>query len=89
MPVNAVGNVNANYVNYRRDSLKQKKNIGAMMGITGIGTAAGAYFVKNNYVAIGLGILGLLGGLLGFSNSIKAGKELNELNKQQKLNTEI
>lgn len=89
MPVNAVGNVNANYVNYRRDSLKQKKNLGVIMGMSGLGTAAGAYFVKNNYLAIGLGIVGLLGGLLGLSNSIKAGKELNDLNNQQKLNTEI
>ncbi len=89
MPVNAVGNANVNYVNYRRDSLKQKRDFGALMGIGGFGTAASAYFVKNNYLAIGLSIVGLLGGLFGWSASMKAGKELNNLNKQQKLNTEI
>lgn len=87
MTVSAV--CNANYVNYRYDSLKQKQKFGALMGFSGIATASGAYFVKNSYVAIGLSLLGLLGSVVGFSTSTKAGKELNELNKQQKLNTEI
>lgn len=89
MSVNAVGNANANYVNYRHDSLKQKQKLGALMGFSGMATASGAYFVKNNYLALGLGIVGLLGGLFGLSTSIKAGKELKELENPQKLNTEI
>ena len=89
MPVNAVGNVNANYVNSYRDSLNKRKELGLILSSGGFATMAGSSCIKNNWMGLSLLTVGAMSGLFGMIEFNKAGKELNNLNNQQKLNTEI
>ncbi len=86
----AVGAVsNANYVNSYRDSLKKRQQSGTMLAMGGLTTVIGSSYVKNNWAGLALLAVGGLSGLVGMIEFNKAGKELKELDKQQKLNTEI
>lgn len=89
MPVSAVGNVNANYVNSYRDSLKQRKQIGMMSSLAGLTTVVGSSYIKNNWAGLAVLTVGALTGLVGMIDCHKAGKELKELENQQKLNMNI
>lgn len=89
MPVNAVGNVNANYVNSYRDSLKKRQQNGMLLSTGGLSTIIGSSYIKNNWAGLALLAVGGMSGLIGMLECHKAGKELKDLNNQQKLNTEI
>lgn len=89
MSVNAVGNVNANYVNNYRDSLKKRQQIGGMLTMSGLTTLVGSSYIKNNWAGLALVTVGGLSSLIGMLDFNKAGKELKELENQQKFNMNI
>lgn len=87
MSVNAVGN--ANYVNSYRDSLKKRQQNAGFLMTGGLSSIIGSSYIKNNLISFGLLGVGAMSGLIGMIECHKAGKELKNLNNQQKLNTEI
>lgn len=89
MSVNAVGNVNVNYVNSYRDSLKQRKKTAFLLVTSGLATALGSSYIKSNAMGLSLVTCASLAGIMGVVDLHKTDKELKELDNQQKLNIEI
>ena len=85
-----VGNVNAvNTVNNRREQLKQKRNLGIVIGLTGLGLSVESLYVKSKATSMYIAAAGCMSTLLGMYKIWKSNKELHELNKQQNLSIEI
>ena len=89
MSISVVGVGNVNTVNNRREQLKQKRNLGIVCGLAGLGLCAESFYVKSKSTAMFVAALGCIGSLLGSYNFLKANKGLHELNKQQNLSIEI
>ena len=89
MSVNAVGNVNVNYVNSYRDSLKQRKKTASLLTTSGLAAALCSSYIKSNAIGLSLAICASLAGITGVVDLHKTDKELKELDNQQKLNIEI
>ena len=69
--------------------MKKRQQSGTMLSMGGLTTIVGSSYVKNNWAGLALLAVGGLSGLIGMLDFDKAGKELKDLNNQQKLNTEI